>query len=137
MKFGKWLFILVAFCLLSALTPAMASAGETGSQNADQVQEETVTEEETADQVQEGTVTEEETADRVQEGTVTEDKTADRGQEETAAEEVAGAPAQAEETAQQDARSILLHIPFVCLIMAIVLTGFILWGKNQEKKEKQ
>ena len=44
---------------------------------------------------------------------------------------------QAEETAQQDARSILLHIPFVCLIMAIVLTGFILWGKNQEKKEKQ
>jgi len=137
MKFGKWLFILVAFCLLSALTPAMASAGETGSQNADQVQEETVTEEETADQVQEGTVTEEETADRVQEGTVTEDKTADRVQEETAAEEVAGAPAQAEETAQQDARSILLHIPFVCLIMAIVLTGFILWGKNQEKKEKQ
>jgi len=137
MKFGKWLFILVAFCLLSALTPAMASAGETGSQNADQVQEETVTEEETADQVQEGTVTEEETADRVQEGTVTEDKTADRVQEETAAEEVAGAPAQAEETAQQDARSILLHIPFVCLIMVIVLTGFILWGKNQEKKEKQ
>ncbi|MBR2729616.1 MAG: hypothetical protein IKD92_07115 [Lachnospiraceae bacterium] len=137
MKFGKWVFILVAFCLLSALTPAMASAGETGSQNADQVQEETVTEEETADQVQEGTVTEEETADRVQEGTVTEDKTADRVQEETAAEEVAGAPAQAEETAQQDARSILLHIPFVCLIMAIVLTGFILWGKNQEKKEKQ
>lgn len=105
MKLRKWVFILMAFCLLFAVTPATASAGETGSQTADQVQEETVAEEETADQVQ----------------------------EETAAEE----DVQAEETAQQDAHSILLHIPFVCLIMAIVLTGFILWGKNQEKKEKQ
>ena len=42
MKSGKWLFILLALCLVFSVTPARAFAGQTVSQTADQVQEKTV-----------------------------------------------------------------------------------------------
>ena len=43
--------------------------------------------------------------------------------------------AQAQEEPEKDTRSILLHIPFVCAVMILLLAGFIIWGKIQESKE--
>ena len=109
MKSGKWLFILLALCLVFSVTPARAFAGQTVSQTADQVQEKTV----------EKTVFEENSDTLAQaQGELEED-----------------ALAQAQEEPEKDTRSILLHIPFVCAVMILLLAGFIIWGKIQESKE--
>ena len=109
MKSGKWLFILLALCLVFSVTPARAFAGQTVSQTADQVQEKTV----------EKTVFEENSDTLAQaQGELEED-----------------ALAQAQEEPEKDTRSILLHIPFVCAVMILLLTVFIIWGKRQESKE--
>ena len=109
MKSGKWLFILLALCLVFSVTPARAFAGQTVSQTADQVQEKTV----------EKTVFEENSDTLAQaQGELEED-----------------ALAQAQEEPEKDTRSILLHIPFVCAVMILLLAVFIIWGKRQESKE--
>lgn len=92
MRFRKWLFILLSLCLISSVTPAAAFAGQTVSQTAEQVQEETVLEEES------------------------------------------DALTQAEKEPEKDSRSILIHIPFVCAVMIVLITGFIIWGKWQENR---
>ena len=109
MKSGKWLFILLALCLVFSVTPARAFAGQTVSQTADQVQEKTV----------EKTVFEENS------------DTLAQAQEEPEKD----ALAQAQEEPEKDTRSILLHIPFVCAVMILLLAVFIIWGKRQESKE--
>ena len=109
MKSGKWLFILLALCLVFSVTPARAFAGQTVSQTADQVQEKTV----------EKTVFEENSDTLAQaQGEPDEDTLA-----------------QAQEEPEKDTRSILLHIPFVCAVMILLLAVFIIWGKRQESKE--
>ena len=109
MKSEKWLFILLALCLVFSVTPARAFAGQTVSQTADQVQEKTV----------EKTVFEEISDTLAQaQGEPDED-----------------ALAQAQEEPEKDTRSILLHIPFVCAVMILLLAVFIIWGKRQESKE--
>ena len=109
MKSGKWLFILLALCLVFSVTPARAFAGQTVSQTADQVQEKTV----------EKTVFEENSDALAQ------------AQEEPDEDSLA----QAQEEPEKDTRSILLHIPFVCAVMILLLAVFIIWGKRQESKE--
>ena len=109
MKSGKWLFILLALCLVFSVTPARAFAGQTVSQTADQVQEKTV----------EKTVFEENS------------DTLAQAQEEPDEDSLA----QAQEEPEKDTRSILLHIPFVCAVMILLLAVFIIWGKRQESKE--
>lgn len=109
MKSGKWLFILLALCLNFSVTPARAFAGQTVSQTADQVQEKTV------------------------EKTVFEENSDTLAQAQGEPEE--DALAQAQEEPEKDTRSILLHIPFVCAVMILLLAVFIIWGKRQESKE--
>ena len=109
MKSGKWLFILLALCLVFSVTPARAFAGQTVSQTADQVQEKTV------------------------EKTVFEENSDTLAQAQEEPEE--DALAQAQEEPEKDTRSILLHIPFVCAVMILLLAVFIIWGKRQESKE--
>lgn len=109
MKSGKWLFILLVLCLVFSVTPARAFAGQTVSQTADQVQEKTV----------EKTVFEENSDALAQ------------AQEEPDEDSLA----QAQEEPEKDTRSILLHIPFVCAVMILLLAVFIIWGKRQESKE--
>lgn len=109
MKSGKWLFILLALCLVFSVTPARAFAGQTVSQTADQVQEKTV------------------------EKTVFEENSDALAQAQGEPEE--DALAQAQEEPEKDTRSILLHIPFVCAVMILLLAVFIIWGKRQESKE--
>ena len=94
MRFRKWLFILLALCLISSVTPASAFAGQTVSQTAEQVPEETILEKES------------------------------------------DALTQAGEEPEKDSRSILIHIPFVCAVMIVLITGFIIWGKWQENREE-
>ena len=109
MKSGKWLFILLALCLVFSVTPARAFAGQTVSQTADQVQEKTV------------------------EKTVFEENSDALAQAQEEPEE--DALAQEQEEPEKDTRSILLHIPFVCAVMILLLAVFIIWGKRQESKE--
>ena len=109
MKSGKWLFILLALCLVFSVTPARAFTGQTVSQTADQVQEKTV------------------------EKTVFEENSDTLAQAQGEPEE--DALAQAQEEPEKDTRSILLHIPFVCAVMILLLAVFIIWGKRQESKE--
>ena len=121
MKSGKWLFILLALCLVFSVTPARAFAGQTVSQTADQVQEKTV----------EKTVFEENSDTLAQaQGELEEDALA-QAQEEPEKD----ALTQAQEEPEKDTRSILLHIPFVCAVMILLLAVFIIWGKRQESKE--
>ena len=108
MKSGKWLFILLALCLVFSVTPARAFAGQTVSQTADQVQEKTV------------------------EKTVFEENSDTLAQAQGEPEE--DSLAQAQEEPEKDTRSILLHIPFVCAVMILLLAVFIIWGKRQESK---
>ena len=91
------------------MTPARAFAGQTVSQTADQVQEKTV------------------------EKTVFEENSDTLAQAQEEPEE--DALAQAQEEPEKDTRSILLHIPFVCAVMILLLAVFIIWGKRQESKE--
>lgn len=109
MKSGKCLFILLALCLVFSVTPARAFAGQTVSQTADQVQEKTV----------EKTVFEENSDTLAQAQGEPEEDTLTQAQEEP----------------EKDTRSILLHIPFVCAVMILLLAVFIIWGKRQESKE--
>ena len=121
MKSGKWLFILLALCLVFSVTPARAFAGQTVSQTADQVQEKTV----------EKTVFEENSDALAQaQGELEEDTLA-----QAQGEPEEDALAQAQEEPEKDTRSILLHIPFVCAVMILLLAVFIIWGKRQESKE--
>ena len=121
MKSGKWLFILLALCLVFSVTPARAFAGQTVSQTADQVQEKTV----------EKTVFEENSDTLAQaQGELEEDTLA-----QAQGEPEEDALAQAQEEPEKDTRSILLHIPFVCAVMILLLAVFIIWGKRQESKE--
>ena len=103
MKSGKWLFILLALCLVFSVTPARAFAGQTVSQTADQVQEKTV----------EKTVFEENSDTLAQAQGEPEEDTLTQAQEEPEED----ALAQAQEEPEKDTRSILLHIPFVCAVM--------------------
>ena len=121
MKSGKWLFILLALCLVFSVTPARAFAGQTVSQTADQVQEKTV----------EKTVFEENSDTLAQAQGEPEEDTLTQVQEEPEED----ALAQAQEEPEKDTRSILLHIPFVCAVMILLLAVFIIWGKRQESKE--
>ena len=121
MKSGKWLFILLALCLVFSVTPARAFAGQTVSQTADQVQEKTV----------EKTVFEENSDTLAQAQGEPEEDTLAQAQEEPEKD----ALAQAQEEPEKDTRSILLHIPFVCAVMILLLAVFIIWGKIQESKE--
>ena len=121
MKSGKWLFILLALCLVFSVTPARAFAGQTVSQTADQVQEKTV----------EKTVFEENSDTLAQAQGEPEEDTLAQAQEEPEED----ALAQAQEEPEKDTRSILLHIPFVCAVMILLLAVFIIWGKRQESKE--
>ena len=121
MKSGKWLFILLALCLVFSVTPARAFAGQTVSQTADQVQEKTV----------EKTVFEENSDALAQAQGEPEEDTLTQAQEEPEKD----ALAQAQEEPEKDTRSILLHIPFVCAVMILLLAVFIIWGKIQESKE--
>lgn len=121
MKSGKWLFILLALCLVFSVTPARAFAGQTVSQTADQVQEKTV----------EKTVFEENSDTLAQAQGEPEEDTLTQAQEEPEED----ALAQAQEEPEKDTRSILLHIPFVCAVMILLLAVFIIWGKRQESKE--
>lgn len=121
MKSGKWLFILLALCLVFSVTPARAFAGQTVSQTADQVQEKTV----------EKTVFEENSDTLAQAQGEPEEDTLAQAQGEPEED----ALAQAQEEPEKDTRSILLHIPFVCAVMILLLAVFIIWGKRQESKE--
>ena len=121
MKSGKWLFILLALCLVFSVTPARAFAGQTVSQTADQVQEKTV----------EKTVFEENSDALAQAQGEPEEDTLTQAQEEPDEDSLA----QAQEEPEEDTRSILLHIPFVCAVMILLLAVFIIWGKRQESKE--
>lgn len=121
MKSGKWLFILLALCLVFSVTPSRAFAGQTVSQTADQVQEKTV----------EKTVFEENSDTLAQAQGEPEEDTLTQAQEEPEED----ALAQAQEEPEKDTRSILLHIPFVCAVMILLLAVFIIWGKRQESKE--
>ena len=121
MKSGKWLFILLALCLVFSVTPARAFAGQTVSQTADQVQEKTV----------EKTVFEENSDTLAQAQGEPEEDSLAQAQEEPEED----ALAQAQEEPEKDTRSILLHIPFVCAVMILLLAVFIIWGKRQESKE--
>ena len=121
MKSGKWLFILLALCLVFSVTPARAFAGQTVSQTADQVQEKTV----------EKTVFEENSDTLAQAQGEPEEDALTQAQEEPEKD----ALAQAQEEPEKDTRSILLHIPFVCAVMILLLAVFIIWGKRQESKE--
>lgn len=121
MKSGKWLFILLALCLVFSVTPARAFAGQTVSQTADQVQEKTV----------EKTVFEENSDTLTQAQGEPEEDSLAQAQEEPEED----ALAQAQEEPEKDTRSILLHIPFVCAVMILLLAVFIIWGKRQESKE--
>ena len=131
MKSGKWLFILLALCLVFSVTPTRAFAGQTVS--ADQVQEKTV----------EKTVFEENSDTLAQAQGEPEEDTLTQAQEEPDEDSLAqaqGEPeedalAQAQEEPEKDTRSILLHIPFVCAVMILLLAVFIIWGKRQESKE--
>ena len=131
MKSGKWLFILLALCLVFSVTPARAFAGQTVSQTADQVQEKTV----------EKTVFEENSDTLAQAQGEPEEDTLTQAQEEPEEDALAqeepekDALAQAQEEPEKDTRSILLHIPFVCAVMILLLAVFIIWGKRQESKE--
>ncbi len=133
MKSGKWLFILLALCLNFSVTPARAFAGQTVSQTADQVQEKTV----------EKTVFEENSDTLAQAQGEPEEDTLTQAQEEPDEDSLAQAQeepeedalAQAQEEPEKDTRSILLHIPFVCAVMILLLAVFIIWGKRQESKE--
>ena len=121
MKSGKWLFILLVLCLVFSVTPTRAFAGQTVSQTADQVQEKTV----------EKTVFEENSDALAQ---------AQEEPDEDSLAQAQGEPeedslAQAQEEPEKDTRSILLHIPFVCAVMILLLAVFIIWGKRQESKE--
>ena len=129
MKSGKWLFILLALCLVFSVTPARAFAGQTVSQTADQVQEKTVFEENSDTLAQAQGEPEEDTLTQAQEEP-DEDSLA-QAQEEPEED----ALAQAQEEPEKDTRSILLHIPFVCAVMILLLAVFIIWGKRQESKE--
>lgn len=145
MKSGKWLFILLALCLNFSVTPARAFAGQTISQTADQVQEKAVEKtvfEEKSHTLAQAQGEPEETApaqaqkekkeagpDQAQE----EKKEAALAQAQEEPEEAA--PAQTQGEPEKDTRSILLHIPFVCAVMILLLAGFIIWGKRQESKE--
>ena len=121
MKSGKWLFILLALCLVFSVTPARAFTGQTVSQTADQVQEKTV----------EKTVFEENSDTLAQAQGEPEEDTLAQAQGEPEED----ALAQAQEEPEKDTRSILLHIPFVCAVMILLLAVFIIWGKRQESKE--
>lgn len=121
MKSGKWLFILLVLCLVFSVTPARAFAGQTVSQTADQVQEKTV----------EKTVFEENSDTLAQAQGEPEEDTLTQAQEEPEED----ALAQVQEEPEKDTRSILLHIPFVCAVMILLLAVFIIWGKRQESKE--
>ena len=121
MKSGKWLFILLALCLVFSVTPTRAFAGQTVSQTADQVQEKTV----------EKTVFEENSDTLAQAQEEPEEDALTQAQEEPEKD----ALAQAQEEPEKDTRSILLHIPFVCAVMILLLAVFIIWGKRQESKE--
>ena len=121
MKSGKWLFILLALCLVFSVTPSRAFAGQTVSQTADQVQEKTV----------EKTVFEEISDTLAQAQGEPEETALAQAQEEPEED----ALAQAQEEPEKDTRSILLHIPFVCAVMILLLAVFIIWGKRQESKE--
>lgn len=121
MKSGKWLFILLALCLVFSVTPARAFAGQTVSQTADQVQEKTV----------EKTVFEENSDTLAQAQGEPEEDTLAQAQGDPEED----ALAQAQEEPEKDTRSILLHIPFVCAVMILLLAVFIIWGKRQESKE--
>ena len=121
MKSGKWLFILLALCLVFSVTPARAFAGQTVSQTADQVQEKTV----------EKTVFEENSDTLAQAQEEPDEDSLAQAQEEPDED----ALAQAQEEPEKDTRSILLHIPFVCAVMILLLAVFIIWGKRQESKE--
>lgn len=133
MKSGKSLFILLALCLVFSVTPARAFAGQTVSQTADQVQEKTV----------EKTVFEENSDTLAQAQGEPEEDTLTQAQEEPDEDSLAQAQeepeedalAQAQEEPEKDTRSILLHIPFVCAVMILLLAVFIIWGKRQESKE--
>ena len=131
MKSGKWLFILLALCLVFSVTPARAFAGQTVSQTADQVQEKTV----------EKTVFEENSDTLAQAQGEPEEDALTQAQEEPEEDALAqeepekDALAQAQEEPEKDTRSILLHIPFVCAVMILLLAVFIIWGKRQESKE--
>ena len=121
MKSEKWLFILLALCLVFSVPPARAFAGQTVSQAADQVQEKAVYKtvfEEKSDALAQAQEEPEEAAMAQAQGEPEED-----------------AMAQAQEEPEKDTRSILLHIPFVCAVMILLLAGFIIWGKIQESKE--
>ena len=121
MKSGKWLFILLALCLVFSVTPARAFAGQTVSQTADQVQEKTV----------EKTVFEENSDTLAQAQGEPEEDTLAQAQGEPEEDTLA----QVQEEPEKDTRSILLHIPFVCAVMILLLAVFIIWGKIQESKE--
>ena len=121
MKSGKWLFILLALCLVFSVTPSRAFAGQTVSQTADQVQEKTV----------EKTVFEEISDTLAQAQGEPDEDTLAQAQEEPDEDSLA----QAQEEPEKDTRSILLHIPFVCAVMILLLAVFIIWGKRQESKE--
>ena len=121
MKSGKWLFILLALCLVFSVTPARAFAGQTVSQTADQVQEKTV----------EKTVFEENSDALAQAQGEPEEDSLAQAQGEPEEDSLA----QAQEEPEKDTRSILLHIPFVCAVMILLLAVFIIWGKRQESKE--
>ena len=120
MKSGKLLFILLALCLVFSVTPARAFAGQTVSQTADQVQKKTV----------EKTVFEENSDTLAQAQGEPEEDALAQAQEEPEKD----ALAQAQEEPEKDTRSILLHIPFVCAVMILLLAVFIIWGKRQESK---
>ena len=121
MKSGKWLFILLVLCLVFSVTPARAFAGQTVSQTADQVQEKTV----------EKTVFEENSDTLAQAQGEPEEDTLAQAQGDPEEDSLA----QAQEEPEKDTRSILLHIPFVCAVMILLLAVFIIWGKRQESKE--
>ena len=133
MKSGKWLFILLALCLVFSVTPARAFAGQTVSQTADQVQEIAVEKtvfEEKSDALAQAQEEPEEDAPAQAQGEPEEDALA-QAQEEPEED----ALTQAQEEPEKDTRSILLHIPYVCAVMVLLLAGFIIWGKRQESKE--
>ena len=127
MRFGKCLFILLALCLVFSVTPARAFAGQTISQTADQVHGKT------AGKVVVKTVFEAgpDVLTLAQAQAQPEKDTLAQMEE----EQDKDAPAQAQEEPEKDRRSILLHIPFVCAVMIVLLAFFIIWGKRQESKE--
>lgn len=137
MRLGKCLFILLALCLVFSVTPARAFAGQTISQTTDQVHGKTAGKVvvKTVFEADPDVLTLAQAQEKPDKGALAQAQPEKDTLAQMEEEQDKDAPAQAQEEPEKDRRSILLHIPFVCAVMIVLLAFFIIWGKRQESKE--